>query len=230
MTIRRSARDEPMPKLLPHLSEAEQEQLFADLNYLNTREFRSFCDSHAIPYRIWIETADGDMKRTKDADRKPIVLNRIRHYLRTGKILKATCLSPKVVALTVPPETFESTDRLCYGWYNKKNQPLIHRLRELTDGRFKDGALARVLIMEFWTQSKAPTLAAYAQAWVKATRDYDLLTPEYAYLTDLRNQQAGKTWKAVRVNKAKRVMRILRAIPRPQDGQLGRGDRARRRH
>jgi hypothetical protein len=59
-------------------------------------------------------------------------------------------------------------------------------LRDLTAGRFKDGAVARVLAMEFWTRGEAPTFEAFARSWTKAkAEEHRLLTPEYAYLTDL---------------------------------------------
>ena len=41
-------------------------------------------------------------------------------------------------------------------------------LRELTAGRFQDGAVARVLAMEFWTRGEAPTLEEFARSWTKA--------------------------------------------------------------
>jgi hypothetical protein len=66
---------------------------------------------------------------------------------------------------------------------------IIRCLRELTSGRFRDGAVARVLAMEFWTNGKAPTLADFARAWTKADANkHELLTAEYAYLTDPRGQ------------------------------------------
>lgn len=37
--------------------------------------------------------------------------------------------------------------------------------RDQTGGRFKDGAVARVLAMQFWTHAEAPTLEAFARAW-----------------------------------------------------------------
>jgi hypothetical protein len=40
----------------------------------------------------------------------------------------------------------------------------MRSLGELTDGRFRDGAVARVLAMEFWTRGEAPTLAEFARA------------------------------------------------------------------
>lgn len=117
-----------------------------------------------------------------------------------------------VVAPGVPPENFKPTDRLYYGWYNKNNTSLVGALQDLTQGRFKDGAVARVLIMELWTQGQAPTLKTFADAWLKASEEMDLLTPEYAYLTDLANKEAGHDWKAVRRQRANQALRVLGSL------------------
>jgi hypothetical protein len=59
--------------------------------------------------------------------------------------------------------------------------------------RFKDGAVARVLAMEFWTRGKAPTFEEFARSCTKAkAEEHRLLTPEYAYLTDLRPQTPSR--------------------------------------
>jgi hypothetical protein len=84
-------------------------------------------------------------------------------------------------------------------------------LRELTAGRFRDGAVARVVVMGFWTRGEAPTFEEFAQSWTKAkTEEHQLLTPEYAYLTDLKHQRADGGWKALRTAKAKSALRRWR--------------------
>ena len=89
----------------------------------------------------------------------------------------------------------------------------MRSLGELTDGRFRDGAVARVLAMEFWTRGEAPTLAEFARAWTKAkAQQHRLLTAEYAYLTDLKHKRAGSDWKSLRNAKAKSALRMLARI------------------
>jgi hypothetical protein len=67
--------------------------------------------------------------------------------------------------------------------------------------------------MEFWTRGEAPTLEEFAQAWTKAKADeHRLLTPDYAYLTDLKNQRADGDWKALRNAKAKSALKALARI------------------
>ncbi|HMJ87567.1 MAG TPA: hypothetical protein VK504_30525 [Vicinamibacterales bacterium] len=100
-------------------------------------------------------------------------------------------------------------------------------LRDLTAGRFRDGAVARVLAMEFWTRGEAPTFEEFARSWTKAkTEQLRLLTPEYAYLTDLRHQRADGDWKALRTVKAKSALETLARIApgRTSDGRLVRDD------
>jgi hypothetical protein len=86
-------------------------------------------------------------------------------------------------------------------------------LRDLTAGRFRDGAVARVVVMGFWTRGEAPTLEEFARSWTKAKTEEDqLLTPEYAYLTDLKHRRADGRWKALRTAKAKSALETLARI------------------
>src|SRR4051794_11753868 len=74
-----------MPNFLSQLTKAEQARLLEELNYMNLEEIRDFCSAHGIPYKIMAEYPDRKVKATKDTDRKPIVLARVRHYLTTGQ-------------------------------------------------------------------------------------------------------------------------------------------------
>jgi hypothetical protein len=200
------------------------------LNYLNLSEIRGICHRNAIPYRIEIEAPDGRTKPTSDTDRKPVVLGRIRHYLTTGELLPATCIPARIVRDHAPPPDLKPRDRLYYRWYNKTYTPVIRLLEELTEGRFENGALARVLIMEFWTRGEAPTFRRFAEAWLSAKDGRrDLLSPEYAFLTDLRRGGAGADWKAMRRHKAQNVLAALDELaaacrcgadPRPRNRRL----------
>jgi hypothetical protein len=145
------------------------------------------------------------------------VLARIRHYLATGKAGQATCIPAEIVRLDDPPATPGPRDRLYYRWYAKEHTGIMRSLGELTDGSFRDGAVARVLAMEFWTRGEAPTLAEFARAWAKAKADeHLLLTAEYAYLTDLKQKRAGSDWKSLRKAKAASALQTLaRIAPAP---------------
>jgi hypothetical protein len=201
-----------MPNFLTALTKSEQARLLEDLNYMNLEEIRSFCLPRGIPYRIVAEYPGGRVA-TKDTDRKPIVLARVRRYLRTGEAGRATRIPARIVRNENPPARLRPRDRLYYRWYAREFEGVMRMLRNLTAGRFRDGAVARVLAMEFWTRGEAPTLAEFARSWTKAKADeHRLLTPEYAYLTDLRYQRAGRDWKALRRARAKSAMETLARI------------------
>jgi hypothetical protein len=214
-----------MPNFLSQLTKSAQAKLLEELNYLNLAEIREFCSERAIPYKVLAEYANGKLKATKDADRKPIVLARVRRYLTTGDVGKPTCIPAHIVREESPPTRVGPRDRLYYRWYAKEFTGVMRALRDLTAGRFRDGAVARVLAMEVWTRGEAPTLKDFARLWTETkAEEHRLLTPEYAYLTDRRHQRAGGDWKALRWAKAKSASKTLARIApvRAMDGRLRR--------
>ena len=211
-----------MSNLLSQLTKREETRFLEALNYMNLAEIRGFCSERGIPYRIVAEYSNGKVKATKDADRKPIVLARVRRYLRTGKVGQPTRISAQIVREDNPPARLGPRDRLYYRWYAKEFKGVLRVLRDLTGGRFRDGAVARILAMDFWTRGEAPTFEEFARAWTKAKAEqHRLLTPEYAYLTDLRHQRADGDWKALRKAKAKSALATLSRITpvRTPDGR-----------
>jgi hypothetical protein len=198
---------------LSRLTKRERAGLLEELNYMNLEEIRGFCSARAIPYRIVAEYSNGKVKATKDTDRKPIVLARVRRYLMTGDAGQPTRISAQIVREENPPPRLGPRDRLYYRWYAKEFEGVMRLLRDLTGGRFRDGAVARVVAMDFWTHGEAPTFEEFARSWTKAKAEqHRLLTAEYAYLTDLRHQRAGGNWKALRKAKAKSAMETLARI------------------
>src|SRR4051812_15664760 len=206
-----------MPNFLSKLTKAEQARLLEELNYMNLEEIRGFCLPRGIPYRVVAEYSNGKTKATKDTDRKPIVLARVRRYLTTGEVGRASCIPKRVVREEKPPARLGPRSRLYYRWYAKEHERVLRVLRDLTAGRFRDGAVARVVAMAFWTSGQAPTFDEFATSWVKTKAEqHRLLTPEYAYLTDLKHRRADDDWKALRTTKAQSALRTLaRIAPTP---------------
>jgi hypothetical protein len=200
------------PIAFSKLPKGEQKELLEDLNYLNSTEIKSFCKRHAIPYKIAIETRDGDRRTTKDVDRKGVMLKRIRHFLQTGVVLEQTCFPPTIVCFGPLPTNITQDDRLFYGQYEKKNRKLIALLKGLTNGRFEDGAIARILARNFWSKGEAPTLREFASAWIQASREHTRPNPEWAFLADRAKGAVVSDWKQLRIHKAAKVMKLLNQI------------------
>jgi hypothetical protein len=141
---------------------------------------------------------------------KPIVLARVRRYLATGRAGQPTRIPKAIVREENPPARPGPGDRLYYRWYAKEFKGVMRLLRQLTGGRFRDGAVARVVAMEFWTRGEAPIFEEFARSWTRAkAEEHRLLTPEYAYLMDLQNQRIDGDWKALRKAKAKSAIETL---------------------
>jgi hypothetical protein len=121
-----------MASLLSKLSQAEQRELLADMNYLNMGEIKTLCKKHDIPYVIWIEARDQGRRKTRDEDRKGVVLDRLRQHLKTGTIPAATCFPASVVCFDEPPAKIKVTDRLFYGQYDPKRNGMVPLLEKLT--------------------------------------------------------------------------------------------------
>ena len=202
-----------MANLLSQLTKREQARLLEEMNYMNLEEIRGFCSERGIPYRIVAEYPNGKVKATKDTDRKPIILARVRRYLSTGRPGEPTRIPARIVRDEKPPARADARDRLYYRWYAKEFEGVMQLLRDLTNDRFREGAVARIVAMEFWSRGEAPTFEEFARAWTKAKAEqHNLLTPEYAYLTDLRHQRADGDWKALRKEKAKPALQTLSRI------------------
>ena len=201
-----------MAWLISGLSKKEQRELLQDLNYLNTGEIKKFCERHRIPYRIVVEMKDGSWRRTKDDDRKGVMLQRVRHFLRTGGVSQETRFRSTVVCFDDVPQDLASTDCLFYGRYDKSNRVVMGLLKELTGGEFEDGAIARILAREFWSRGEAPTFQKYAAAWLIARREHTKPNAEWAYLSDRAGKKDVAEWKRLRVSKAKGVLKRLGRI------------------
>jgi hypothetical protein len=194
------------------LSKKEQQELMDDLNYLNIGEIKSFCKQHSIPYTIAIERKDGGRRRTRDDDRKGVMLDRVRHFLQTGAVLKETRFPASVVCFDPLPENLTADDRLFYGQYDRTNRTMITLLQDLTAGQFENGAIARILARNFWSSGKAPTFREYAGAWLRASKEHTRPNPEWAFLSDRASQGAIPDWKKLRSAKAAKAMKLLRQI------------------
>ena len=202
-----------MSNFLSQLTKSERARLLEELNYMNLEEIRGFCSERGIPYRIVAESSNGKVKATKDTDRKADRAGPCPPLSHDGQVGRPTCIPARIVREENPPARLGPRDRLYYRWYAKEFEGVLRLLRDLTGGRFKDGAVARVLAMEFWTRGEAPTFEEFARSWTKAkAEEHRLLTPEYAYLTDLKHQRADGDWKDLRKAKAKSALETLARI------------------
>lgn len=200
-----------MENLISSLTRSGQ-QLLKDLNYLNISEIKSFCKKHSIPFSISVKLENGNIQKTAENDRKGLILRRIRDYLKTGKIPKETLFPSRVVCFEDLPKTLKATDKLYYGQYKKKNPAIIRLLQKLTNGNFKEGAIARIIAREFWSAGKAPTFKEFAERSLKASSAHTEPNPEWAFLSDKAKRKEISNWKEFRRKKAQSVLKVLNSL------------------
>ena len=196
---------------ISRIPKGEREQLLNDLNYLNTAEIKAFCKRHCIPYTIRMHTKEG-RRKTQEDDRKGVMLERVRHFLKTGVAMPETCFPASVLCFDPLPEEISAEHRLHYGQHRKGNRRLTALLKDLTGGHYRDGAVARILMREFWSCGKAPTFREFAHAWLEARREHTRPNPEWAFLSDRLRGTAGAEWKKMRAQKAAQVLKTLSRI------------------
>jgi len=195
-------------------SPEQRRQLVALVQYLNLEEMRYFCRKYAIPRMIRVEGPSGELRRTADRDRKDIVLRRILAYALDGKRKGPTVYARHIVNSSPLPDPLTARTRLHYNQYEKHNPRFVSTLLGMTEGRFKTGMIARLVLRDFWLAGKAPTMRQFADAWMDANAAHVRPRAEGAYLVDRFDGLAGSDWKQVRKQKATEALRQLEALVR----------------
>jgi hypothetical protein len=204
-----------VPSLLGKLTDSERTELLANIYYLNMEELREFCDLHGIPYAIYFETEDGRVRKSRDGDRKGIVIDRIVHFLKTGTIKPRTLFAQSVVSFEPMRSPPRESDRIFYGKYKDSDPGFLALMKRLTGGTFGAGAISQEVLRACWTGGEAPTYREFARLWMKAREDHTKPNPEWAFLTDRAKGVAGADWKKLRIKKASAAIAVMKKIAPP---------------
>ena len=202
-----------MASLLDKLTDSQRTKFLENIYYLNLRELRAFCDAHGIPYAIYFESDDGRVRKSRDADRKGIVIDRVLHFLRTGITKPRTLFVKSVVRFQPMHSASTETDRIFYGQYRDSDANFLKLMKRLTAGAFEAGAISQEVLRASWTRGEAPTYREFAKLWLKAREEHTKPNPEWAFLTDRAKGTAGANWKLLRNAKAAAALMAMRKIP-----------------
>lgn len=189
----------------------KDQALDRDLNYLNMQEIKAFCDKTCIPYKIHYYR-DDKLRMSGEIDRKAIILDRIRAFVETRKVVSPTIYTSKVSCFDPLASKLTPSDYVFYGQYKTTHKNILALMKSLTDGKFKFGAISQEVIRDFWREGKAPSYQQFAIAWLKAEEAHVEPKPEWAYLTDLAAGMDRSEWKEHRKKKANAVLTVLRNL------------------
>ena len=200
------------------LSPTGRDRLVECIQYLNLDEMRELCQRHGLPLYIHLRKPDGTLKRSPDRDRKDVVLQRILGLALDGRRRGPTVYERDVIGDGPLPARLTARTRIRYGQYEKKNAHFLETMERLTGGAFRTGMIARLVLRDFWTGGEAPTLGAFARAWIAATEAHRRPRPEGAYLVDLWRGEAGPGWKERRVERAREALAMLARLLAGESG------------
>lgn len=152
---------------------------------------------------------NGTIKRGS-TDRKAIILKHIRQYLKTRKLPQGTLFKNAVVNFEKLPSLLTASDRVYYGQYKHKQIKIAQIMKQLTDGKFKFGAIAQEVLHSNWSRGHAPTFQEFSSLWLKAQKAHTRPNAEWAFLTDLSQGISVQDWKKLRQKKAAIALKTLR--------------------
>ena len=170
-------------------------------------------------YAIYFETEDGCVRKSRDADRKGIVIDRVLHFLKTDAPKPRTLFAKSVVRLAPRFSAPTETDHIFYGQYKDSDPGFLKLMRRLTSGAFEAGAISQEVLRTCWTRGEAPTHGEFARLWLKAREDHTKPNPEWAFLTDRARGIAGADWKQLRIRKASAAIALLKKIVPARDAR-----------
>jgi len=188
--------------------------IIKDIYYLNITELVTFCDSHNIPYVIYEEQSNGQLKKTSAIDRKEIIIKKILKFIEVADYLPSKSIIPFAVINKDPlPKILTKNQKIFYGQYSNANNNILLFMKKITDGQFKFGSIAQKILWDNWTSGKALTFEEFAKEWLNERVKRTGPIKEWAYLTDLHEKNITQSeWKKYRIIKAKAVIEILDKI------------------
>lgn len=176
------------------------------------KELKKICNQYNIPYFIYVKSENGVLKRTNVVERKGMILAKIKKFITTQKIPKPTIFPKNVVAKKDMPQNLTEKSLVLYGQYKNGDQHILKLMKQLTDDKFKFGAIAQEVTREFWSRGKEVNYQQFAKLWLKAVAQHQKPNEEWAFLTDRHKGLDTKNWKALRNKKAKEVIKEFNNI------------------
>lgn len=144
-------------------------------------------------------------------------LERILAFVRDETRTGPTVYRRAVVASAPLPDDVTADTRIYYGQYDKRHEGFLRTMATLTDGAFRSGMIARLVLRDCWTAGVAPTLRQFADEWTRASAAHVRPRPEAAYLSDRRRGEAGSDWTQVRAERAAEALALIATLVAEHD-------------
>ena len=177
------------------------------LVFLNMNQLKSICDNYKIYYNIFIEK-DNKIVKTSEVDHKETIINNISYYLKKKKVPPKTLYKKKIINFEIINKVSKN-DLIYYGQYKTTNKNILNLLKELTDGKFKFGAISQKIIRKTWKNNKLITYENFAKLWEKENNKGEINYPELAYNQFMKKHGSTEEWYKHKKNIMKELSKEL---------------------
>ena len=177
------------------------------LVFLNMNQLKSICDNYGIYYKIFIEKDSKEIK-TNEIDHKETIINNISYYLKKKKVPQKTLYTKKIINFG-NLDKVSKDDFIYYGQYKTTNKIILNLLKELTDGKFKFGAISQKIIRKVWKNNKLITYENFAKLWEEENKKGEINYPELAYNQFMKKHGSTEEWYKHKKNIMKELSKIF---------------------
>ena len=177
------------------------------LVFLNMNQLKSICENYGIYYKIFIEKDSKEIK-TNEIDHKETIINNISYYLKKKKVPQKTLYTKKIINFD-NLDKVSKDDFIYYGQYKTTNKIILNLLKELTDGKFKFGAISQKIIRKVWKNNKLITYENFAKLWEEENKKGEINYPELAYNQFMKKHGSTEEWYKHKKNIMKELSKIF---------------------
>ena len=177
------------------------------LYYLNIKELKQLCFYLKIPYYFFYKIDNKLIKLSYNLSKKDIVL-RLKKYIKNKNnqdIYKPVIVSDKMFANKPISNKLSENDNLYIDQYKNGNKNIYNLLSNLTNNKFKYGAISCYLIRKIMMNNKLITYKKFAKIYLKLL-DQNIEHPEWMYIN-----YDGDNWHYDRNKIAKKIIKYLSA-------------------
>ena len=172
------------------MNNIDKNNICNSLIFLNIKELIAICIKFNLPYHIYIQNNNSIIK-INQKDNKEILIKRIKYFLLYNKKLSKTLYTNKIIKYDI--DNINENTFVYYGLY-KTNINILNLMKQLTDNKFKFGAISQKIIRNIWRNNKLITFHTFANLWleenIKGLDDFY----ELAYNNFMKKYGSRKLW------------------------------------
>ena len=147
--------------------------------------------------------------KTSEVDHKETIINNISYYLKNKKVPPKTLYTKKIINFD-KLDKVSKDDFIYYGQYKTTNKNILNLLKELTNGKFKFGAISQKIIRKVWKNNKLITYKNFSNLWSKENEKGEINYPELAYNQFMKKHGSTEKWYEHKKNIMKELSILFR--------------------